>query len=162
MHTKFLSAMIRSDMRRVGAIPVAWLILWMVVIPLIHVHPDADHHGFSGHVHGGIFHTVFSQDLDGEYGYHGPDAHEIQPPTLPVFGASPDFLNHPEMGFSFLSSSPDRLSAKQVFTEAVAAELALPIQPLLSCFKRPDCYPSPKSIHFANDLQGRAPPQSAA
>lgn len=36
-----------------------WLISWVVTLPLIHIHPEADHsHGMPGHVHGGTYHTV--------------------------------------------------------------------------------------------------------
>ena len=37
-----------------------WLILWVVTLPLVHIHPDADHaHGMPGHVHGGTYHSIF-------------------------------------------------------------------------------------------------------
>ena len=45
-----------------------WSSLWMLMVPLFHVHPEADHHhGEAGHVHGGTVHMVFSPDLDGEF-----------------------------------------------------------------------------------------------
>lgn len=36
-----------------------WLVIWVVTLPLIHIHPEADHaHGMSGHVHGGTYHSI--------------------------------------------------------------------------------------------------------
>ena len=36
-----------------------WLIVWVVVLPLVHIHPEVDHaHGMSGHVHGGTYHSI--------------------------------------------------------------------------------------------------------
>ena len=151
-------------MCRFRVVPVLWLILWMLVIPLIHVHSDADHrHGIADHVHGGVFHTVFSQDLEGEYGHHtqAHDAPIIQPSVPPFLGASADLLRHPEIGFSFLSSSPDRPSAKQVMTDGVLAALALTLLTCPSCLTRQDISPSPILALLANDLSSRAPPATS-
>ena len=36
-----------------------WLVIWVITLPLIHIHPEADHaHGMSGHVHGGTYHSI--------------------------------------------------------------------------------------------------------
>ncbi len=36
-----------------------WLISWVMTLPLVHAHPEADHsHGIPGHAHGGAYHTV--------------------------------------------------------------------------------------------------------
>ena len=155
------TAAMRLNVRRFRIIPVFWLILWMLAIPLIHVHPDADeHHGTAGHDHGGVFHTVFSQDLDGEYGHHAHahDAPVIQPSVLPFLGAATGLLSHPEIGFAFLSSSPDHPSIKQVLSHALLAEvdLSLPTHPgFLTRWNR---FPSPNLRLLAHDLSGRAPP----
>jgi len=147
--------------RRFRTIPVLWLVLWMVVIPLIHVHPDADHHGIPEHVHGGVFHTVFSQDLDGEYGHHEHDAPAIRPPVLPFLGASAGLLSHREMGFSFLSSSPDRPSTKQIFTDVLMAELDLSSPAYSRRLNHQDISPTPILTLLANELSARAPPTTA-
>ena len=151
----------RLNVRRLRIIPVFWLILWMLAIPLIHIHPDADqHHGIAEHDHGGVFHTVFSQDLDGEYGHHAHthDAPVIQPSVFPFLGAATGLLSHPEIGFSFLSSSPDQPSVKQALSHAVLAEvdLTLPTRPGL--LTRRDIFPAPSLLLLAHDLSGRAPP----
>ncbi|WP_455389640.1 hypothetical protein [Petrachloros mirabilis] len=145
-------------------VPVVWLILWMLVIPLIHVHPDGDHHGIADHVHGGVFHSVFSQDLDGEYGHHGLeyDAPVVQPSVLPFLGNSTGYLSHPEMGFSFLSSSPDRPSAKQVITDILFAEFDLRLLTSPGSSMSQDIFPVPILGLLANDLSARAPPKLSA
>lgn len=50
-------------------VPVlAWLSVWMLAVPLVHIHPEADHrHGATDHRHGGTVHTVFSPDLSCEF-----------------------------------------------------------------------------------------------
>lgn len=148
-------------MRRFRTIPVLWLVLWMLVIPLIHVHPDTDHHGIPEHVHGGVFHTVFSQDLDGEYGHDEHDAPAIELPVLPFLGASAYLLSHPEMGFSFLSSSPDRLSAKQIYTDVLVAELGLSPLVYSGRLNHQDNFPAPILTLLANERSARAPPKTA-
>jgi hypothetical protein len=48
-----------------------WLSIWMLAVPLVHIHPEADHrHGTSDHLHGGTVHTVFSKDLTCEFSGH--------------------------------------------------------------------------------------------
>lgn len=164
MATEYSTEAMRLSVRRFRVVPVLWLILWMLVIPLIHVHPDADQrHGIADHVHGGIFHTVFSQDLEGEYGHHAQehDAPVVQLPVLPFLGASAGLLNHSEIGFSFLSSSPDRPSAKQALTNVVLAEFDITLLTRPCCLTRQDIFPAPILVLLANDLSGRAPPATS-
>ena len=48
-----------------------WVVLWLLALPLFHIHPETDpHHGEAGHVHAVAVHTVFSGDLEGEFGEH--------------------------------------------------------------------------------------------
>jgi hypothetical protein len=50
---------------------LVWVSLWMLAVPLVHIHPEADHrHGDSSHDHGSTVHTVFSPDLIGEFSVH--------------------------------------------------------------------------------------------
>jgi len=87
----------------------------MLMVPLFHVHPEADHHhGDASHVHGGIIHSVFSPDLECEY------AKTIHDPTCPKAahqhlqaGAHPGHVaDHPEIAFSLLTAPVDRLLPK--------------------------------------------------
>lgn len=83
-----------------------WAALWMLAAPLFHVHPEADHrHGEVGHVHGGTVHTVWSVDLDCEYGDHGQATSRHT-----QFAHSGD--GHTEFGLSLLTDSSERNSLK--------------------------------------------------
>jgi hypothetical protein len=47
---------------------LVWAMTWMIVVPLFHIHPEADHrHGAADHRHGGTVHAVFSPDLNCEF-----------------------------------------------------------------------------------------------
>ena len=89
------------------AIVLTWTILWMLAAPLVHIHPEADHHhGEAGHVHGGTVHTVFSPDLSCEfsaYDHASVAAKESSRPlhliAQPLHGAE-----HLEIDFVFASS----------------------------------------------------------
>lgn len=132
-----------------------WLTVWMLAVPLVHVHPEVDHHhGQSGHVHGGVFHTVFSSALPCEYESHSGAA-------VASTEASHEF-EHPEVVFSLLFSLPDRSSGEPGFVRlgpvetgrtsvhhagALAAELFL--EPL-------------PSVILSASLSSRAPPLSVA
>jgi len=79
----------------------------MLAAPLVHIHPEADHHhGEAGHVHGGTVHTVFSPDLSCEfsaYDHASVAAKESSRPlhliAQPLHGAE-----HLEIDFVFASS----------------------------------------------------------
>ena len=55
-----------------------WLVIWVITLPLVHIHPEVDHaHGMSGHVHGGTYHSILvntpvhsHQDYDQEEHNH--------------------------------------------------------------------------------------------
>lgn len=88
-----------------------WVSLWMLMVPLFHVHPEADHaHGGEGHVHGGTIHTVFSQDLECEYAdaVHDSTCPDATHHHLQSLAHSGHGLNHPEIQFSLLTVSVDR------------------------------------------------------
>lgn len=91
------------------------------MVPLFHVHPEADHdHGDPSHVHGGTIHTVFSPDLECEYTKTVHDstcpeaAHQhLQAPAHPGHA-----VNHPEIEFSLLTVPVDRPLPKPGITIA--------------------------------------------
>lgn len=89
------------------------------MVPLFHVHPDADHHhGDASHIHGGTVHSVFSPDLECEY---TDEAHDRSCPEavhqhLHALAHSGHAFNHPEIGFSLLTSSVDRPLSKPMAT----------------------------------------------
>lgn len=59
---------------------LAWVGLWVLAVPFVHVHPEVDHHhGEEGHTHGGLVHTIWSPDLECEFHHHGiTDQHQGQ------------------------------------------------------------------------------------
>ena len=140
----------------------AWAILWLVAIPLFHIHPEIDpHHGQTGHVHLATVHTVFSGDLDGEFGHHREAAEgamtadaELVLPTesLHAWGADP------ELGFSLLNDSTDRKFFKPCLTH-----LLLLSHSVLTIPPRPDL---PETNHttalfsalVVHEIPARAPP----
>jgi hypothetical protein len=96
-----------------------WLAAWMLAIPLVHVHPEADHqHGRASHFHGGITHSVFSADLPCEYRTHSSGN------PLHITSQAAHEFDHPEIAFSLLISSPDR-SGKPALSVAFCEETAL-------------------------------------
>jgi len=119
---------------------LVWAMTWTIVVPLFHVHPEADHrHGNGNHVHGGTVHTVFSPDLECEY------TNEVHDPTCPegehrLFQArahSGHAFNHPEIEFSLLTGPDDRPLPKPVVTasrlpvvETTTAEWAVTVASL--------------------------------
>lgn len=95
----------------VRVLTIFWLITWMIVLPLYHVHPEADHrHGDASHVHGGTIHTVFSPDLECEYqkDVHDSTCPEAAHQHLQGQAHSGHALNHPEIAFSLLNVPIDR------------------------------------------------------
>ncbi|RMH34130.1 MAG: hypothetical protein D6690_11285 [Nitrospirae bacterium] len=110
---------------------VGWLALWMLAVPLVHVHPEADHrHGLPDHFHGGTYHTLLSSEppcafADHRHHHDGVQADEPLgfPPRLqhPPHGPEHAVVEFSFIGVSSLSHltkvffadvgpSPDRLT----------------------------------------------------
>ena len=80
------------------------------MVPLFHVHPEADHHGDASHVHSGTVYTVFSPDLECEYAQtvHDPTCPEVKHQHLQARVHPGHAVNHPEIEFSLLTVQVDR------------------------------------------------------
>jgi hypothetical protein len=94
---------------------LVWVSIWMLMVPLFHVHPEADHrHGDASHAHGGTLHAVFSPDLECEYkgDVHDPACPESTHQHLQVRAHSSHAFNHPEISFSLLTVPIDRPLSK--------------------------------------------------
>ncbi len=109
-----------SRFRRPGlmyALTVLWMVLWVTIFPLIHVHPEADHaHGGTHHQHGGLAHSVLSQDLPCEFGNDSYHSSEKQTHLVGFPGHTHGHshaLSHTEITFSVLNSSSDGPLKKQ-------------------------------------------------
>ena len=86
---------------------LVWTALWMLAVPLYHVHPDADHlHGQAGHLHGGTVHTVMSPDLECEVENRPPFVPNSHDGSAMVAGVG---HRHIEIGFSLLTDSDRKL-----------------------------------------------------
>lgn len=132
-----------------------WVILWMLAVPLFHVHPQADsHHGEPGHVHSGTVHTVFSPDLDGEYGGHDSRA---------SIGTGPSHVSHPwqehaELAFSLLGDFSDRKICKP-FLSVVTCEAVLTLPTMAQGTEAGTMTLWSASVaDLARELPSRAPP----
>lgn len=94
---------------------LAWTALWMLAVPLLHVHPEVEHsHGKPGHVHRTVTHAVFSPDLGCEYAapVHVSTCPDADHQHLQARAHSGHAFNHPEIAFSLLNGPNDRSLGK--------------------------------------------------
>ena len=102
-----------------------WLIIWVVTLPLVHIHPEADHaHGMPGHVHGGTYHTVLSGTPICAYQDH--QHHHASFSSGETFGLThapwhqSHGFEHSTYGFSVLNSSIDlQLEESEILNDGV-------------------------------------------
>ncbi len=74
-----------------------WLVIWVITLPLVHIHPEADHvHGKSGYIHGGTYHSILVNTP-----VHAPQGHEQEAHHHDGF-----FSPGSTSGFSHSSSHP--------------------------------------------------------
>ena len=144
---------------------LAWLTVWMMAVPLVHVHPEADHHhGQPGHTHGGVLHTVIAADLPCEYG-HGSEGIVAPPANAEghglVIGSSAHVFDHPEVAFSLLASSPDRNSGKPALVQVVPLVAEDDCVHRISVFTAESSVEPLASVILSANLSSRAPPLSA-
>ncbi len=135
---------------------LTWLSVWMLAVPLFHVHPEADHlHGKAGHVHGGTVHTVLSGDLDCELGSH---TKTVTPSVALSEHSSQAWHEHSELGFSLLIDSNDRKPLKPLGTPAPFASIT--VMPVLQACDsaEQDLTCESSSTLFIHDRPSRAPP----
>jgi len=143
---------------RLFRLPVmAWLSLWMVAVPLIHIHPEADHHhGERSHVHGGLAHTVFSVDLPCEYRVHSSVASHQQSVT----GQTGHDANHLELAFAVLAGSIDKGIGKSALVSicVVTSDIVVSQFPKSSSLEL--AAPAFASVFLTQWRSTRAPPVS--
>jgi len=144
---------------------LAWLAAWMLAVPLVHVHPEADHHhGQPDHTHGGITHTVISSDLPCAYGSdsEGPVASPVDHNGhSPVVGQSTHVVDHPEIAFSLLTSSPDRNSGKPALAQVTSLAVEDWCGYRVAGFAAEPSVEPLASVILSAHLFSRAPPLSA-
>ena len=132
-----------------------WVSVWMLLVPLFHVHPEADHHhGEVGHVHGGTIHTVWSPDLDCEFANHENDEETISGPAQ--FAHSGD--GHTEFGLSLLTDSTDRKSLKPFLLLILGCSPNVISVVEQSARGRLNITAVPSSLPFIRAVESRGPP----
>lgn len=127
----------------------------MLMVPLFHVHPEADHrHGEAGHVHGGTAHTVWSPDLDCEFATH--ENYEEAGSGPAQFAHSGD--GHTEFGLSLLTDSTDRKSLKPFIIQVLglSPNVVSAVEQSVQLRQRITAVPS--SLPFIHTIAPRGPP----
>lgn len=137
------------------AVVVVWTSVWMLAVPLFHVHPEADHHhGEVGHVHGGTVHTVMSPDLECEVESHPslkPDSHDV---SITVSGLG---HRHLEIEVSLLTDS-DRKAFNFFLSQAQALVPVLTLNLESSISQEPLAVALFSLARLIHDLPFRGPP----
>ena len=141
-----------------------WAVLWLLSLPFFHIHPETHPtHGEAGHVHAVSVHTLFSGDLDGEFG----DPHQASPPpvglaTVPGVSAEgpPAWHTDPELSFSLLNDATDRKPIKPASTPWLMLSHHLPAEPAPHHPSYEDHWTPPAPTLFLVNLPTRAPPSS--
>jgi hypothetical protein len=132
-----------------------WVSVWMLVVPLFHVHPEADHrHGEAGHAHGGTVHTVWSPDLDCEFANH--ENHEETVSSPAHFAHSGD--RHTEFGLSLLTDSTDRKSLKPFLIQVLGSAPNVVSAVEQSAWIRRSITAVPSPLPFIRTVASRGPP----
>ena len=132
----------------------------MLAVPLVHVHPEADHrHGSPDHVHGGTVHTVFSRDLDCEvsaYNHALVAADESRCPLHLVPQPHHEF-QHLEIDLALASSAESQIGKGTTLDVASHSFHAnLPARNLAAWYPQPD--PSLTHLLLTTSLLSRGPP----
>lgn len=156
---------IHNPLLRLDHLLRAWAVLWLLALPLFHIHPETDpHHGEAGHIHAAAVHTVFSADLEGEFGDHR-EAHHPAPSTESEPSHSMEaphaWTTDPELSFSLLNDATDRKPIKPTSTTfGLLAHHVLPATLPCDHHFEGNCSPAhlPPSLI---DIPARAPPSLA-
>lgn len=139
-----------------------WVVLWLLAVPLFHIHPETDpHHGEAGHVHAAAVHTIFSGDLEGEFGEQREGAHATPGAEAgPAFSAEgPHAWNtDPELNLSLLNDTTDRKLVKPLLTHLLfVAHHLLPVYDQHELAQE-DISSLVTATLFVCDVPARAPP----
>lgn len=137
-----------------------WASVWMLAVPLVHVHPEADHHhGEPGHVHGGTVHTVFSPDLNCEFSVHDHASvagDEFSCP-LHLVAYPPHGFEHLEIDFVLASSAGPKIG-KGTALEVAAHSFHANPPARTHVDYQPQPSPSLTNLLLTTSLSSRAPP----
>jgi hypothetical protein len=139
-----------------------WASVWMLLVPLVHVHPEMDHHhGGLEHVHSGTIHTVFAQDLDREFvrhQEHDRSAEAARFGIVPSAESSHGDQEYPEFGFSLVRDSSDRKSFKLLLSQIAIVTVGVVLVPKSRYSAERDSTSVSTFMLFVFDRPSRAPP----
>ncbi|MCS6305331.1 MAG: hypothetical protein H8K07_16945 [Nitrospira sp.] len=139
---------------------LAWVAVWMLAAPLVHIHPEADHlHGEAGHVHGGTVHTVFSPDLSCEFSAYDHASVAAKESSCPLHLIAQPFhgAEHFEIDLVLASSAEPQVGKGTALD--VAAHSFSANQPIRApAAWRPQPNLSLTNLSLATSLPSRAPP----
>ena len=139
---------------------LAWAALWMLAAPLVHIHPEADHHhGEPGHLHGGTVYTVFSPDLSCEFASYDHGSVAAKESSCPLHLTAHPFhgAEHLEIDFVLASSAGPQVGKGTPLD--VAAHSFSANQPIRApAAWRPQPNLSLMNLSLATSLPSRAPP----
>ncbi len=137
-----------------------WVSVWMLAVPLFHVHPDADHHhGEAGHVHGGTVHTVFSPDLSCEFSVydHASVADKESRCPLHLIAQPPHGFEHLKIDVVLASSAEPQVGKGTALDVAAHSFHANPPARPHAVWQ-PQPSPSLTNLFLTTSLSSRAPP----
>ncbi len=152
--------LIGKNTGRFRAVVLTWTILWMIAAPLVHIHPEADHHhGEAGHVHGGTVHTVFSPDLSCEFAIYDHASVAAEESNCPLHLLAHPFhgAEHPEIDLILASSAEPQVgkgTALDVAAHSFSANQ--PIRAPAAWRPQPDLPLT--NLSLTTSLPSRAPP----
>lgn len=147
---------------RLDPILRGWVVLWLLALPLFHIHPETDpHHGEASHVHAVAVHTVFSGDLEGEFGEQRdtvpPRPHAGEGPAVSAEGAHA-WSSDPEVNLALLNDATDRKVVKPLLTHLLfAAHRLLPVAESQDGPQEETLSLAPAKL-FTREVPARAPP----
>ena len=144
-----------------------WLMVWVLTLPLVHIHPEVDHaYGMSGHVHGGTYHSIlvqtpvhahqgYDQEEHHHDGFFAPEEHRgsQQNPLHPFHG-----FEEAIYGFSVLKPTINFESDKSEISHGLVISIVNLPSYSADCSKRRDCLESQYFLILLRTLSPRAPP----
>jgi hypothetical protein len=132
----------------------------MLAAPLVHIHPEADHHhGAADHRHGGTVHTVFSPDLNCEFSVfdHASVADDESRCPLHLIAQLPHGFEHFEIDVVLASSAESQVGKRTALDVAAHFFHAHPpARPHTGWQPQPT--PSLTNLFLTTSLSSRAPP----
>lgn len=132
----------------------------MLAAPLIHIHPEADHHhGEAGHSHGGTVHTVFSPDLPCEFSVydHASVADDESRCPLHLTAQPPHGAEHLEIDLVLASSAKPQVGKGTALDVAAQSFHSNPPARLYATWQ-PQHDSSLTNLFLTTSLSSRAPP----